>query len=124
MMWLHAGRETALKLLVETSRDVAGDRRDGCLLRRDATQNAELVVFRISQHDPTLPALTDVDSPGAEIDQPLDLLVLAHVDRHDVKMEPILRDLVLRDPDDGPAPTMVTSVCFMRTCPGRRCCRT
>src|SRR6476620_3337685 len=54
-------------------------------------QHAELVALGVGEHDPRDIALPDVDPPGSECDETLDLRILLAVDRWcDVEMQPVL----------------------------------
>jgi hypothetical protein len=61
-------------------------------------QDAELVSLRISEHDPRLLALSDVDSRGPQREQTIDLAILIH--GAEVKVKTILDHLRLRHPNE------------------------
>src|SRR6266511_2676818 len=53
-------------------------------------QDAELVAFRVGEHDPGLRPLTHVGMAGSQADQALHLGLLRAVNRADVKMQAVL----------------------------------
>jgi hypothetical protein len=69
---------------------------EGTLTRR--RQHAELVALRVGEHYPGLLALSDVDPLRAEADEALDLRVT--VIWAEVKVQPVLHYLSLRDSDE------------------------